>query len=112
MADRNDMTPLRVAAVQMISTPRVADNLAVAGASLGSDDVRVTGPGGYSQLATLVGVARSQRRDHAPDQPGQHGHTERDGEHASPNGPRPLQRHRAGAVAWGGRMGLNCTASQ
>lgn len=31
MADRNDMTPLRVAAVQMISTPRVADNLAVAG---------------------------------------------------------------------------------
>lgn len=31
MADRNDMKPLRVAAVQMISTPRVADNLAVAG---------------------------------------------------------------------------------
>ena len=31
MADRNDMKPLRVAAVQMISTPRVVDNLAVAG---------------------------------------------------------------------------------
>ena len=31
MADRNDMKPLRVAAVQMIPTPRVDDNLAVAG---------------------------------------------------------------------------------